>query len=197
MATGLNASVTTATSQAVISSSAYNSNIANLNGAANPSFLTFATDGVISTDGNGQATFNMASGKTFPITINVPSNDLKAIKFVPGDATKEIFSWYRNLNIVDYAFEVFREPGNSFSALAYFYIDSSGNLTLPNGHGHLSTLHSISASGTITHGLGYTPTEVKTECSITSSNTTGHDSIGSTTYHVTLGAAQANDSYAG
>lgn len=66
-----------------------------------------------------------------------------------------------------------------------------------NGHGHISVKHSISASGTITHGLGYTPGEIKTECAIAGSNTTGHDTVGSTTYHVTLGAAQSNDSYAG
>lgn len=54
--------------------------------------------------------------------------------------------------------------------------------------------HSISASGTITHGLGRTPDTVRTECSTTASNTAGHDTLGSTTYHVTLGASQANDS---
>lgn len=46
MAIGLNASLTTATSQSVISSSAYNTNLANLNGAANPQFTTLSVDNI-------------------------------------------------------------------------------------------------------------------------------------------------------
>jgi hypothetical protein len=66
-----------------------------------------------------------------------------------------------------------------------------------NGFGAPLRKTSISASGTITHGLGYTPNMVATEMSVAGSQTTGHDTVTSTTYHVTLGAGFTSDSMAG
>lgn len=65
-----------------------------------------------------------------------------------------------------------------------------------NGYGSQVKQNSVSSTGNVTHTLGYTPYMVHTEQSTSGSQTTGHDTVGSTTYHVTLGAGQTSDTYA-
>ena len=134
MAVGLNATTTTAVTQTTISSSAYNTNIANLNGAANPQFSSL--------DVSGSATVGGGSGKNL---ILAQGGGIAGSNILPD-----------NLAGTPSAYALYGWDGSVYNrALS---INTDGSIT-----GNVGTSYSGfsrftgAATGTYSHGLGIAP----------------------------------------